>query len=431
VRAAPSPGARAIGYLRVGGAARRSDAPVGTDGCKAGWYAVEPRGFVCDNESVTLDESAALVALARAHLAARGEPLPTPYVRVRGAPPVYYTKIPTREDMRKVEGHDVDGHIAKHAHAPDPNLALLGPMSELPALLREGGKIPRPIGSPPRLRFWVHTGHAEPNTRMAVLAHFEADGRRWALTSLLHLVALDRVQVVKPSAFRGIELGEGQDLPVGFVRGATATGHRVDEHGKPGERVAFPRRQPLRLTGNEKQEHGTRLLETGDGVWVPASALAVIEARKSLPPFVTGDDMKWIDISIRAQSLVAYRGKKAVYATLVSTGTGVLGDPETTHATPRGQFTLFAKHLSTKMSGDEIGAEYQIDDVPYVQYFHKSYAIHGAFWHDDFGHVHSHGCVNLAPADAAWLFELTEPELPRGWHGVYAAAGGTSVLIRP
>ena len=81
------------------------------------------------------------------------------------------------------------------------------------------------------------------------------------------------------------------------------------------------------------------------------------------------------------------------------------------------------------MSGDELGAEYLIDDVPYVQYFHKSYAIHGAFWHDSFGQVHSHGCVNLAPADAAWVFEFTSPELPESWHGAFAQSGGTTVFI--
>jgi hypothetical protein len=52
-------------------------------------------------------------------------------------------------------------------------------------------------------------------------------------------------------------------------------------------------------------------------------------------------------------------------------------------------------------------------------YFQLAYALHSAFWHDSFGHPHSHGCVNLAPRDAKWLFEFVEPPLPTGWHGVY------------
>ena len=55
-----------------------------------------------------------------------------------------------------------------------------------------------------------------------------------------------------------------------------------------------------------------------------------------------------------------------------------------------------------------------MEDVPYVQFFDKAIALHGVFWHDDFGHVHSHGCVNLAPRDAARLFGFTSPHLTAG-----------------
>ena len=52
---------------------------------------------------------------------------------------------------------------------------------------------------------------------------------------------------------------------------------------------------------------------------------------------------------------------------------------------------------------------YSIEDVPYVMYFEGSYALHGAFWHNNFGHEQSHGCVNLAPLDAKKIFFWTEP----------------------
>jgi len=426
VRAVAQSGARAIGYLRVGASVRRSDEPVGTTGCKGGWYAIEPRGFVCANESMTLDEKAAILALAKP-LPARGQPMPFPYAKVKGMPPHYYTRIPSATDMRKVEGGDVKARLA--SVPKDQHADLLGPAIEVPPFLAEGGRIPRPVGTAPRLRFWVHTGRADPNTRVAILSHFEAEGRHWALTSQLDLVALDRVNVVKPSSFQGVAIGEGQSLPVAFVKGRGATGYKPDESGKLSQTVALGPKQGMLLTGQTRKDKGSELVEGSDGTWVPASALIVVEPRKNIPSFVKGDDQRWLDIDIRSQSLVAYEGKRPVYATLVSTGTGFLGDPETTHATPRGVFTVFAKHVSTKMSGDELGAEYQIDDVPYVQYFHKSYALHGAFWHDDFGHVHSHGCVNLAPADAAWVFEFTNPELPKGWHGLFATGGGTTVFI--
>lgn len=397
-----------------------------TEGCKGGWFAIEPRGFVCANDAATLESEANMVALAQP-LPARGEPLPFAYAKVKSPAPHYYTKIPSREDMRKVEGGEAVARIERAI--PDPNLDLIGPAIEVPPLLAQGGRIPRPIGTAPRLRFWVHTGRADPGTRVAILSHFIAEKRHYVITSQLDLVPLDRLTIVKPSAFHGIELKEGQGLPVGFVRGKAATGYKADDKGNLTQAVALGPKQAMALTGQERKEKGGTLLETSDGVWVPSTALILLDARKNIPSFVKSDDMRWIDIDIRSQSLVAWQGKKPVYATLVSTGTGFLGDPETTHATPRGVFTIFSKHVSTKMSGDELGAEYQIDDVPYVQYFHKSYALHGAFWHDSFGQIHSHGCVNLAPADAAWIFEFTSPELPKGWHGAHAASGGTTVFI--
>ena len=74
------------------------------------------------------------------------------------------------------------------------------------------------------------------------------------------------------------------------------------------------------------------------------------------------------------------------------------------------------------MDGDGAGGDlpYSIDDVPFVAYYDGSYALHGAFWHSNFGREMSHGCVNLAPLDAKHVFQFSEPRLPRGWHSVVA-----------
>jgi lipoprotein-anchoring transpeptidase ErfK/SrfK len=76
---------------------------------------------------------------------------------------------------------------------------------------------------------------------------------------------------------------------------------------------------------------------------------------------------------------------------------------------------------------------YYIEDVPYVQFFDKAIALHGAYWHRDFGHVHSHGCVNLAPIDAEWLFQFTGPHMPRGWKAIFPRPSepGSLVRVRP
>ena len=89
--------------------------------------------------------------------------------------------------------------------------------------------------------------------------------------------------------------------------------------------------------------------------------------------------------------------------------------------------------LGTKPPTDTVtDGPYSIEDVPWVMYFQGSYALHAAFWHNYFGWRMSHGCVNLAPPDARWMFLWAEPRLPEGWHGVVAddAHPGSRVEIR-
>jgi lipoprotein-anchoring transpeptidase ErfK/SrfK len=139
-----------------------------------------------------------------------------------------------------------------------------------------------------------------------------------------------------------------------------------------------------------------------------------------MPKEVAADE-KWIDIDLGTQSLVAYVGADPVYATLISSGR--IKDelnPLKNFESPSGSFRIKSKHLTATMDGDHaIDGPYSIEDVPYVMYFQLAYALHSAFWHNSFGRPHSHGCINLAPLDAKWLFDFAEPKLPNPWHGVY------------
>jgi lipoprotein-anchoring transpeptidase ErfK/SrfK len=157
----------------------------------------------------------------------------------------------------------------------------------------------------------------------------------------------------------------------------------------------------------------------------------VVIDRLQHPPAWATAGRKWIDVSILHQSLVAYEGMKPVYVTLVSTGADGLGDPKKTHSTIQGAFLIHTKHLSVTMDDDKIGDEFDFRDVPFVQYFTEGFALHGAYWHDDFGTPRSHGCVNLSPRDAAWLFNWTTPEVPAAWHGALSLKKGTLVYIHP
>ncbi|RYZ61415.1 MAG: L,D-transpeptidase, partial [Proteobacteria bacterium] len=148
-------------------------------------------------------------------------------------------------------------------------------------------------------------------------------------------------------------------------------------------------------------------------------------------PATVGENEKWIDVSISSQTLVAFVGDKAVFGTLVSTGR-TSSDKSQDHPTPVGMWRIREKHIASTMDGDVASdGPYSIEDVPWIMYFNGSYAIHGAFWHAEFGRKKSHGCVNMSPVDAKAMFEFAEPKLKRGWHAAWSTPSelGTMVVV--
>jgi LysM repeat protein len=114
-------------------------------------------------------------------------------------------------------------------------------------------------------------------------------------------------------------------------------------------------------------------------------------------PVSTSQTGKWIDVNISQQRLVAYEGSKAVFSSLVSTGVS-------NHPTVTGTFNIYVKYQSQAMSGGSGAEYYYLPGVPYVMYFYQAYAIHGTYWHNNFGHPMSHGCVNLPTPAAQFMY---------------------------
>ena len=106
-------------------------------------------------------------------------------------------------------------------------------------------------------------------------------------------------------------------------------------------------------------------------------------------------------VSLKEQTAVAYEGDRPVYAALVATG--LPGTP-----TVQGIFRTW-RRLDT---GVMAGSGYYIEDVTWTCYFYSGYALHTAYWHDSFGSPRSHGCVNLSPHDAWWIFQWSAPDGP-------------------
>ncbi len=143
---------------------------------------------------------------------------------------------------------------------------------------------------------------------------------------------------------------------------------------------------------------------------------SIVRAELVEPPEGVGPTDRWIDIDIDRQILVAYEGPRPIFATLVSTGRN-----SKQSETPIGVFQIWAKLEYSDMDDIErtdVDKNYSIQDVPWVQFFKGSYGFHAAFWHNDFGRRRSHGCINLSPADARYLFQFSQPILPPGWNAI-------------
>jgi hypothetical protein len=73
---------------------------------------------------------------------------------------------------------------------------------------------------------------------------------------------------------------------------------------------------------------------------------------------------------------------------------------------------------------------YSVGDVPWTMYYDGHFALHTSYWHDGFGDVRSHGCVNLAPRDARALYGWSSPDVPAGWIAVYSDDAARGSLVR-
>lgn len=262
------------------------------------------------------------------------------------------------------------------------------------------------------------------------------DGKRWGRTSKDLWLAMQDLAPARPSSFHGEALVDGLLDFAWVVSDRASVWSEPSLRTKPvGTRARFER-----VTIDEgAQRHfdatdagaasGDRSIRIDEGRWMLARDLAW-PSLASVPAEVARPEERWIDVDLAAQVLVAYEGRRPVYATLVSTGRGSVG---TEAATPLGLHRVWVKLLVSDMdnvSREDAEARYSMEDVPYVQFFDGDVALHGTYWHHDFGRVKSHGCVNLAPIDARWLFGFTEPRRPRGWAAVFPTTLDPGTIVR-
>lgn len=182
----------------------------------------------------------------------------------------------------------------------------------------------------------------------------------------------------------------------------------------------------MSVTANEAD--GKRWYQIWDDKWdelhyVPAEHLRILsdEEMSPLSPEVTEDE-KRIEVRLDDQLMIAYESGSPVYVTRVATG-GIYRAG--TYTTPTGQFMTYHKRPTRHMAAGDLAASgFDLPGVPWVSYITESgISFHGTYWHNDFGRPRSHGCINLTPQSAKWLYRWTTPVVKPADQYAYKSKG--------
>jgi lipoprotein-anchoring transpeptidase ErfK/SrfK len=245
------------------------------------------------------------------------------------------------------------------------------------------------------------------------------EGYTWYMINPGEYVRADYLAIYSPSTFHGVALSAQPDKTFGWM---VSSARVSSEPGKAPAKdaAALPRYTSVTVYEEEKTGEWT-WYRVGENQWVEQRKVGIVRAPAR--PEGIGPTDQWIDVNLYEQTLAAYEGDRMVYATLVSSGLPYW-------ATEEGLFRIWLKVRAYAMSGRSGYPDYYfLEDVPWTMYFNRDFALHAAYWHDGFGFQHSHGCVNLSPQDARWLFEWTAPTDQAGWARATPDEPGTWVWV--
>jgi len=164
--------------------------------------------------------------------------------------------------------------------------------------------------------------------------------------------------------------------------------------------------------------------------YIPASDMRLVPDSELTP--ISDDvppDEKKLIVDLMTQSLTAYEADRIVFMSRVSSGIRLR---EGGFATPKGYYRTTRKRPCRHMSNpaNDYGSGFDLPGVPWVSYFtSQGVAFHGAYWHNNFGVPHSHGCINMTPQAAKWVYRWTTPTVPPDYY-YYSDTEGTRVIIQ-
>ena len=176
---------------------------------------------------------------------------------------------------------------------------------------------------------------------------------------------------------------------LGTAKSRTAPGLSSQETGKSWYRFNI-----VQIYATRKVD-GITWDEVAPDEWLDAVNVSRVDPHTAAPQGVTAT--RWIEVNLFEQTVSVYQDNRLVFATMASTGVDHFW-------TRPGVFQIQKKLDSTTMSNSVQDDFYYLENVPWTMYFDEGRALHGAYWHNRFGYPFSHGCVNLSPGDAHWMY---------------------------
>lgn len=255
---------------------------------------------------------------------------------------------------------------------------------------------------------------AAPLGELITIEHFAQPGDSLLDVALFYKTTTQEISELNSMADTSIGMGDRLTVPVDVINRYSfythGTGTYTVQSGDTLAGIANAFNVSLISLAVANRIDNVNLLEAGAEITIPDQTMlyAIEHGNYTIedaprPSIVDG---KQIVVSLTQQRTYAYENGVLQRVFLVSTGL------EKT-PTIEGDFEVYIKLEADDMSGPG----YALDGVPWVMYFYSDYALHGTYWHNNFGSPMSHGCVNFTPDEAAWLFEWAEL--------------GTSVLVVP
>lgn len=383
VRLEPGDDAKRIGTVAIDTRVRWTRVAEGK-GCKKSWIEIQPRGWIC-GDYVAASKKPAMGR--EVPMLERGELVPGVYGKVTAPNSVTYVlqKPPSKPDKKK------DKKSERPVTSPDE-------VATKPAE-------PKMVEGKPLVGSINVRQYGE--VTVAGKAYWKVARRD------NEYILRSAIREHRPSQYNGARLGDdtGWSVPVAFVwpRSGYRSAYSLHKATGGGVNRQLAAKTPVPILETASDAGGKPIAyRIGEAEWIRAADVRVFEPAPPPPYLEKGE--RWIDIDLDSQILVAYEGEIAVYATLVSSG--AKDTP-----TETGIYRMWLKESEADMKGLSGEDPYSVATVPWTQFFspERGLALHTAYWHDQFGTVKSHGCVNLSPHDARWLYFWSDPQVPPGW----------------